>query len=334
MNTLQTLGASLLAASILLAGCNGRVADVDTSAAQLEPTASQTVAAKPSQAQPTDEEVMAIVNGKPIYMKQLHEALVAAFGQTLAQQLISNELVRQELGKASLSVTPADVAVENEFVLQQAPWPDLQQADREKILTNMLARKNISRKQWDLTMLRQAMLRKLAERNLNITEQDLLAAFGLRYGRRIVIRHIQLASAEKAQELLKQLRNGADFAELASKHSINATGRNGGLLAPMAANDKRLPPGFTKAAAALEEPGQISDIVLVETAYHILKLEKIIEPEPVNFQDVRDELSEALRAEKITELQHQILMKIVLRADIKYVDPVVKSMLGPTAIAP
>ncbi len=182
-------------------------------------------------------------------------------------------------------------------------------------------------------MLRLAMLRKLAQQKLNITEQDLRIAFHRRYGRRIVIRHIQLAQAEKAQELIKQLKGGADFAELASEHSINATARNGGLIAPMAPNDKRLPPSFTSAAAALTEPGQISDIVLVETAYHILKLEKIIEAQAVDFQDVKNELAKDLRAEKIQELQQQILMKIVLRADIKYVDPVIKSLLAPLGIA-
>jgi peptidyl-prolyl cis-trans isomerase D len=79
------------------------------------------------------------------------------------------------------------------------------------------------------------------------------------------------AARQKAEDLLKQIKGGADFAALAKANSDDPGSKEQGGELGMIQRGVTVPP-FEKAAFALQ-PGQISDVVKTDFGYHIIKVE-------------------------------------------------------------
>ncbi|HXC94388.1 MAG TPA: peptidyl-prolyl cis-trans isomerase [Edaphobacter sp.] len=80
------------------------------------------------------------------------------------------------------------------------------------------------------------------------------------------------AAKTKAEDLLKQIKGGANFAELASKNSDDPGSKTQGGELPMYPTSG-LDPAYAKAAMALN-PGQTSDLVKSQFGYHIIQTEQ------------------------------------------------------------
>ena len=100
----------------------------------------------------------------------------------------------------------------------------------------------------------------------------------------------------KAEQLLKQVKAGADFAELAKKNSEDeASAKNGGDLDYFGRG--RMVPEFDQAAFAMQS-GQISDLVKTQYGYHIIKLtdKKAATTRPL--AEVRQQIQDQLAYER------------------------------------
>jgi peptidyl-prolyl cis-trans isomerase C len=94
-----------------------------------------------------------------------------------------------------------------------------------------------------------------------------------------------------AQETLKQLKAGGDFAKLAREQSDDQTAANGGELGFV--EKGKLPPDFEAVAWALK-PGTTSDVVELQTGFHIIKVQERRGPRTAPLTEVRDNLKQFL----------------------------------------
>lgn len=102
-------------------------------------------------------------------------------------------------------------------------------------------------------------------------------------------RHILVGSREEAAALHEQLKNGADFAQLAAQHSTDRTSANGGDLGYFDRED--MVPAFSEVAFALK-PGEISEPVQTEFGWHIIKVEEKRQSAPPTIDELRPQLQQ------------------------------------------
>lgn len=156
---------------------------------------------------------------------------------------------------------------------------------------------------------------------IDVTEQQIAAyykdhqsLYGTPEKRQVA--HILLESekdnaelAAKAEALLKQLQQGADFGEIAKANSDDTlTAENGGLLGQLERGE--LDPTFDDAAFALTEENRLSGVVKSIYGYHIIRL-VALEPSSVKpLNEVSAEIAQQIRQDEASkrffELQPQL----------------------------
>jgi len=114
-------------------------------------------------------------------------------------------------------------------------------------------------------------------------------------------RHILVASEDEANDVIKQLKGGADFAKLAEEKSKDTgSAKNGGDLGYFA-HDAMVKP-FADAAFAMKI-GDVSDKpIKTEFGYHIIKVEDKRKSSAPPLTEVRDQIANQLGQELTNEL--------------------------------
>jgi peptidyl-prolyl cis-trans isomerase D len=287
----------------------------------------------------SDEEVLGALmaiypqffqNGKLVATDQLEQALMNQQGMTLAQgvdAMRSQLLLRkvQNMAVMSVVVTPQEVddalirkheTAKIEYVaFPPAKFRDQVKPTPEELMKDFQAnraRYTVPEKQSFQVLV---VDQKKMEQSMTVTDAQLHQAYAasmdnFRTPERVKVRHILLmtqgkSDAEKktilakAQGLLKQIRSGADFAELAKKNSQDpGSAQNGGDLGYIVRG--QTVPEFEKFVFSAK-PNEISDIVTTEYGYHIIQ---VLEKEPARvkpFDEVKDSLADQLKKQEVND---------------------------------
>jgi peptidyl-prolyl cis-trans isomerase C len=119
---------------------------------------------------------------------------------------------------------------------------------------------------------------------------------------------------DQAQSVLKQARAGADFGELAKKHSGDGSAPQGGDLNFF--THGQMVPAFDQAAFALKT-GEISDIVTTQFGYHIIKVTDRKAAEMVPFEQVSDRIKEFLTEQQKQQKADAFIQSLKQKAKIE-----------------
>jgi thiol-disulfide isomerase/thioredoxin len=109
------------------------------------------------------------------------------------------------------------------------------------------------------------------------------------------LRHILVETEEEANEILDELKNGKDFAELAEEKSTGPSSANGGDLGFVSTG--QMVEEFEKAAFKLNV-NQISGVVETQFGFHIIKRE----PNTISFSEAKEDVKEILKTMEQKEL--------------------------------
>lgn len=152
-------------------------------------------------------------------------------------------------------------------------------------------------------IIRNAYLEQQVEEKM--TEDKLQAAFKEQVAdipdvEEVKAAHILVEDEETAKNIIAQLNDGGDFAELAKENSTDGTAQNGGELGYFAKAD--VVPEFAEAAFDLKEGAYTKEPVKTQFGFHVIRLdEKRQRPKPT-FEQAKPTLEAGVRREILEEI--------------------------------
>ncbi len=236
---------------------------------------------------------MAVVDGKEITRQELAREALRRYGKEVLESLLNKHLILQACRKYNMTVTEQDVEAEIErmakkFGLSTQRW--LAMLEEERQIKPDQYRRDII---WPTLA-----LRRLAAKQLTVSDEELRQAWEASYGQKVQVRMISVIHEKKAEEIhAMAMANPDQFGRLAKDHSEDRNGAaTRGLIPPFGKHTGE--PEVWQAAFALKK-GEISPVIHVANQYLILKCEAHFYA-PVVLNQQKEQLLAGLR-EKIRD---------------------------------
>ncbi len=164
---------------------------------------------------------------------------------------------------------------------------------------------------------------KVTEQDLKVRYEQAIAELQRQEERKAAHILIEVGEDQNREEALarinqiqEELQAGADFAELAKKYSQDLGSANdGGDLGYVTPGI--FVPEFDQALFEMR-PGEVSEPVLTEFGYHLIKLEDVREQEAPTYEEMKEQLTATVRMEKAQALFEE---KARLLEDVSYTAP-------------
>jgi foldase protein PrsA len=241
---------------------------------------------------------VATVNGEPISRDAYYRRLLQVAGRRVLEQLVEEELVRQEAEKRKITVTDAE--------LQK------RLADDEAAT---MAQRRYSEQKYQawlkvyLEVVRMRMLKeKLVSDTVTVTEPEVGEFYNrsrdkypitVPEGRRVSYILFATEKEDTAHRIRTQLdRNPEKFGALARQHSIHLTRERGGEY-PDYVYLSQNPGADERAIFALEKVGDISPIVPTSEGFFIIRLDDIRPGKRYEYDEVKDKLRDLMLQQRI-----------------------------------
>jgi peptidyl-prolyl cis-trans isomerase SurA len=266
------------------------------------------------------ERVIVAVNGDIVTQSEFEQRQVASVQQAriapseierylrennarILQEAIDDILLVQRAAELGYKVPPsyldeviAGIKKDNNI----ASDADLQDQLRREGMTLSDLRRNIERQ-----VLRRQVLQRELEGRMNVTEAEARAEYHKNRGQyerapSVTLREIVIpgAGAEpraRAEEVVRRARGGEDFAAMARDLSSAASAGNGGELGQVSRGD--LAPDLAKVVFGLPKGG-VTDPIVVEKGFRIVKVEDRSEGGVVPFDEVKADILRKLAQDR------------------------------------
>lgn len=245
---------------------------------------------------------------KKLPPETLKQATAAALNQLTAAELLYQAGARLEIKDLDKQVAariaqskyqyPSQAEFDKALRAVDMTGKELEEAARKDIVINNLIRERFA----DKATVTEAEVQKYYEEH---------KAKEFTQGERVKVSHILIGvspkataeekrqAKEKALTVLKRVKEGEPFADVAKRESSSPTKEQGGSLG-IIGRGQTMPP-FEKAAFALKV-GEISDLVETQLGYHVIKVEQKLKPATDRYQDVKAQIAGNIKREKMRQM--------------------------------
>ncbi len=292
----------------------------------------------------TEAELQKLLKPQLERMAQRAKQLPPAVAQTLEKQLrqqildriIIGRLLEEKVKEANIVITEEEV-IKKITELAAAQRPPLSLEEFRKKIAQYSQSFDELKQQIQKGMTYQKVVEAQRAGKINITEEDAKKYYDekptqFEVKEQVRASHILIkpdiadpnndpnqAKAEakaKIEGLLKQIKDGADFAELARANSADPVSAvKGGDLDFFPRGKMEAP--FEKAAFELEV-GKVSDIVETRFGYHIIKVADHKDAGTTSFEQAKDNIITQLTRKKQSEFNKKYIESLKAEADIVY----------------
>jgi len=282
------LSLTLLASSAIVLSLAAQGARAQSTAAPATPAATSAPAAA--------DTVVAIVNGDDIHLSDL-----SALTRNLPQQLQGMSpdqlypiLLEQLVDQKAMAIAAEKSGLENDPEVKKRIAAGIEQVMQAALITKIVGPQ--------------------------IAESAIQARYNRDYANKpgveeVHARHILVSTQAQAEDIIKQLNHGGDFAKLAIKYSKDPGASNGGDLGFFKKTD--MVPEFADAAFSLKDGQTTQTPVHTQFGYHVIQVLGHKTDPAVALADVHDKI----RNELIQEGVHNLLTKVRSAVVIKEFGP-------------
>ena len=240
--------------------------------------------------------------------KPLTCALIASVSKEVIESLIRREILHQESRKAGIKIDKKEIDKEIDGLKKRF----LSDAEYK----NELSRRNLSEDMLRFNVERTLLVQKYIERQflekVNVKDEDLIAYYEshlylFKQPLHVNVSHILIQSdpkweasrkdeaRRKAEQIVKDLKKGKDFAVLAREQSDGPTRTNGGELGYIRMG--QLEKKFEGAIFNLK-PGETSDVIETDYGFHLFKVKDRKPDSILAYDTVKEQIRKSLREEK------------------------------------
>jgi peptidyl-prolyl cis-trans isomerase C len=296
--------------------------------------------------------VAVVVNGATItegeVQKVIQQALARLQGQAAPQllemyrqqirkdvleRLVTERLLEEQIKKKNITVSDEEV---DEKVRQLAAQQNLTVDDLKALLEAYGKNIDDLRKQTRLGTAYEKLINSESAGKINVTQEEAKKYYeentnDYKVPEQLRASHILISTRptdpnsdpskvkaearKKAESLLKQIKNGADFAKLARTHSDCPSAKVGGDLDYFTKG--KMVPEFEKAAFALDV-GQVSGIVETSFGYHIIKATDRKKATTMSFDEAKADIIKTLERKKYEKFVNDYIESLRAKATIVY----------------
>lgn len=248
-------------------------------------------------------EPVAKVNSQPITQAALTQCLLDWYGKFVLEEMIQALVIQQAADKAGIQIT--EQQVDQELLSMQKSMDEAAAAGQGEPFQVWLATRHMTIPNLRTRLRTQLQLRALVEGQVVVSPEEIAEFYEknlemFREPVRVKVSVISLTAQEEADTVLRLLKEGAKtWGDAARDYNVNPyTMKTGGSLGYRTDDGSPL----MQAAMALQNDGDISEVVFDRSLYNIVKREDRQSARTLPFDDVKAEIESGIKENRRMEL--------------------------------